>query len=352
MVSVNEVGSWEGFIWHLGGSDATGGTTAADYEADLNSILAGLDDLNGRGADYPAVICAMGSRTSTAWDAVMRIRRAAANVAAARAQAVYAEPRDVTLADAVHQDTKGNMRLAHSMSRHLAAAEAGAQAGPVVSSGSADGNVLTLSVTHAPGGTDLVGTGDWKSRIAVYPAGYVPTADNTGRLTISSAAIENGQIKLTLPAAPTADVDVYLYPHPDTTGATLDQRLIEDNYTADGVSHGRQVLPTTFAPVTIEVAEAPPVDPPASELLPASAVMLTAMDGATPAFAAAKFGQGQSTLNAPCRLLAPGPVLPASGSLTMTCWFMSNMTPPSTGFFMGERGRVMICVQTDGRRAS
>jgi Concanavalin A-like lectin/glucanases superfamily len=284
LVSINEVDAWEGFIWHLGGSDATGGTTAASYMASLNSILAALDGLNGRGSDYDAVICSMGSRVATTdWAAVARIRQAAKDVAEARTGAIYAEPRDVDLVDTVHQTDAGNVRLARSMSRHLAAASAGAIAGPTVTGATLDGTALTLSVTHAPGATAMVATGDITSRLAVYPAGYAPTAGSTGRLAISSATVTANAINITLAAAPTTDVDVYVYPHPDTTGATLGARVIADNYTADGIPHGRQAVPTTDAPVTADHTGT--VTPPESTY-----PVLTLRNGSA-AYAAGRFGQ-------------------------------------------------------------
>lgn len=311
LVSVNEADAWEGFIWHLGGSDATGGTTAASYMASLNSILTALDGLNGRGSDYDAVICAMGSRTTGDWDAVARIRQAAKDVAEARAGAIYAEPRDVDLVDTVHQSDAGNVRLARSMSRHLAAAAAGSIAGPTITGATLDGTSLTLSVTHAPGATALVATGDITTRLAVYPAGYVPTATTTGRLAISAATVTANAINITLASAPTTDVDVYVYPHPDTTATTLSSRLIADNYTADGIAHGRQVLPTTDAPVTADYTGT--VTPPAP-----SYPALTPRNG-TAAYTAGRFGQAMNA-NGSFVAATAGPIRPAGRTWGQEGW--------------------------------
>ena len=186
---MDEVKGFESFIWHIGGTDSANSTPAETYAANMNTIIDALAGLNSRGAAFSSCVTATATRKSGEWQGVMRIRRAAQAVAASRANTIYCEPRDVTLRDQVHQDTAGNIQLAHATARHFAALEQGQDvAGPVLVAAIAKFNQVFLTFAM-PAGMQLVGLGDWKTRLSVYPQGVQPVVGTAGRLTVTDAAI-------------------------------------------------------------------------------------------------------------------------------------------------------------------
>ena len=304
---LNSVGGFEGFYWHLGGTDATDGTAAAAYEADLDAILNDLTTRNPR--SFHAVITAMAARVSTAWAAVQRIRRAAKAVADRRANAIYAEPRLIPLADDVHQTPEGNIALARSVSRHFAAIEAGVKAvGPSLASAAVTGTTLTLTFNLASGAS-LVGSGAWHSRIGVYPAGATPT---TGRISVASGTVSGATATLQLATDPDGPVDVYVYDHPDPSGNGAETATLTDNVTTDGFSVGRQAVPTTSGPV-VSTYEAGATPPP-----PVSYPALSRVAG-TEAYTAGKFGQAVNNAGS-FYAVAPTPLSPTTPAWGAESW--------------------------------
>ena len=337
---MNQVKAFEGFVWHLGGTDHTSGVSPATYKANLETIISALTSLNERGTNYLATITAMASRRSGNWASVQGIRRAAKEVADAMVNAIYCEPRDVTLRDQVHQDTGGNVQLAHATARHFAAlAQGQTVAGPVLTSAAAKGQDVTLQFSVGQA-LSLVGAGDWHTRaIHVYPAGVAPVEGSAGRLSVVSGDITAAnQAVIRLGADPNGPVDVYIYNHPDPSNALIFAARLSDNFTNDGVPYGRQAVPSTDGPV-VSTYE------PGSSLLPAASLILTAQDGLTPQFTSeGRFGSAFTTLAQGVRLFTPGSVLPVGGSFAMECWFRSNFDHTATGFIMGQSDRVMVAV--------
>lgn len=290
---LDAVGGFEAFYWHQGGDDAGAGTSAATYQAGLTAIFNDLASHNAaRGANFEKYVTAMATRTSggagnTA--SVQTIRKAASDWAAAN-NAVYLEPHDVTLEDAVHQGQPGNIVLARHLHR---ATQPATDNGPTISSGTRSGTAITLTTSAA---VSLVGSPT--DRFAVYASGTSTTA-----LAIASLAASGTTITLNLSADPgtTQALDVYWLRHPDPSGTSAAANMIYDTYTADGLPNGRQLQPTLGGPVAIAGGTATPTPSPtptpAPTPTPTSSVMqdtFSAADGTNLTSRTADTGQSWS----------------------------------------------------------
>lgn len=247
---VQEVGGFEAAYGHIGGTDAGGGTTEADYKTRLSAIYAALTPFNAvRGSSYSIIHCAMATRLSggagTAAQ-ITAIRKASKDWCAANA-AGYREPHFVELisGDAVHQGNRGNILLAEDAHRGFVEIEgrvSNAQA-PVLSAGVRSGAVITLTATLSSSASSLVEAGDASGRFKVYTAG-TSTAH-----TVSSVTVSGDQIEITLSSAPSnaTALDVFWLYHPDPSGTTADENMIYDDVNPESLTAGRQLAPTHTA---------------------------------------------------------------------------------------------------------
>jgi hypothetical protein len=240
---LDAAGGFEAFYWHQGGDDAGAGTSAAAYQAGLTGVFGDLASRNAaRGSSYERYVTAMATRLaggagSTA--AVQTIRKAASDWSAAN-NAVYLEPHDINLEDAVHQGQPGSIVLARHLHRAMSAAT---DTGPTITGASRVTTAITLTTSGA-----LALVGAPTNRFTVYAAGTITTP-----LTVSSVAVSGSSITLNLAADPgdAQALDVYWLRHPDPSGTTAAANMIYDTYTADGLSVGRQLQPTLAAPVAV-----------------------------------------------------------------------------------------------------
>ncbi len=241
---IAETGAWEAFWFYMGGSDASNSTTEAAFTSGLTSLMTDINTRNGYTGTIPKIFTATGTRTSETMAQVLNIRRAVAAVAAAQG-GTWFEPRDCALYDAVHPSQTGNVTLGAGLHR----AFSGAWSQPVLTSATRSGAVITLGFSTA-GGTQMAVSGSPVGRIAVYPAGTTSTA-----YTVSSVTASGTQLTVTLASDPAADVDVWLYPHPDS--AILATQFIGDSYSADGYATGRPAQMSLTATTIAAAASVP-----------------------------------------------------------------------------------------------
>ncbi|RWR29854.1 hypothetical protein D2T29_13810 [Sinirhodobacter populi] len=225
---IAETGAWEAFWFYLGGSDAVAGTTEAVFAERLASLMADVNSRNGYAGPVTRIFTATGTRTSETMAAVLNIRRAVAAAAAAEG-GIWFEPRSSALVDQVHPSQAGNVTLGAALHR----AFAGHWNEPVLTSATRSGAVLTLNFTTSDGAAMTV-SGNPVGRVAVYPAGTT-----TGSKTVASVTAAGSTVMVTLASDPGGDVDVWLYPHPDSNTAAFLAQFIGDSYTADGQASGR-----------------------------------------------------------------------------------------------------------------
>lgn len=251
------VGGFETWMIHHGGSDASAGTTQAQFEANLDAIVADAAAHNAvLGSGFDKIVCTLATRLAGAGGTVANtqaIRRAGRHWASANS-ARYIEPHDVNLEDNVHQGQPGNIRLAHQFHRATrpGLGLSGSNDGPVITSaarasGSRD---IVLSVALPSGATALVSVGDPSTRFKVYPSGALSGALALDAVTPISVGVDT--ITLRLAADPGAGaVDVHAFLHPDPSGTTADANIIYDNHVdGDGIANGRQLTPTIDAVAT------------------------------------------------------------------------------------------------------
>jgi hypothetical protein len=266
---LDAVGGFEAFYWHHGGDDAGAGTSAGAYKAGLSAVFGDLNSHNAaRGSSIERYVTTMATRTSggAGNTASVQAIRVAASEWAASNGAVYLEPHDVTLEDAVHQGQPGNITFARHLHRATTAAT---DNGPAIVSGTraaAGPIVLTTSAAVA-----LIGTPT--DRFAVYPTGTLTTA-----LAIAGLSVSGATITLNLSADPgnAQALDVYWLRHPDPSGTTAAANMIYDTYTSDGLPNGRQLQPTLGGPVVIAAPGGTPTPTPT----PTPSVMKDTFTGA------------------------------------------------------------------------
>lgn len=236
-VARSDVGSdFEFVLWHQGEDDAVAGTTKTNYKTGLDNVYSACRTLTGRSTTTlkfgVGILGNMDNATAT--DATMdAIRQGQLEWVRDTTGAFFAGcSYDMVRTDTVHWTApyyeRMGRRYAQAVLEQLGEVATGSE-GPKISSarrasGSAD---IYLSVTH-DGGTGLEeddGTTDGGSL-----TGFEASDDAfSTNLTISSTAFSNGQIKLTLSAAP-ADEDTIVVRHqygenPDISNPVYDDQL-------------------------------------------------------------------------------------------------------------------------------
>jgi hypothetical protein len=263
---LDAVGGFEAFYWHQGGDDAGAGTSKATYKSGLDAMFADIAQHNAIwGTNFTKLLTAMATRLSggAGTTAAVTMIRQAAKEWAATNSGIYVEPHDLNLEDAVHQGQPGNIVLAQHAHRALATNDVGPTFGtPTLST---DNTTLYIPVNLPSGATGLVLTGNAKSRLSVFPTGT-----QANPLTISTLTYDgtNKRLVAALSAAPTTNVDVYAFLHPDPSGTTANADMIRDDRTdGDGIAVGRSLEPTTTGPVTATVNVAAPAGPPVGTVI-------------------------------------------------------------------------------------
>jgi len=246
---LNAAGGFEAFYMHIGGTDAGVPTAAADFATGFTTFFSSLTALNGaRGSSFARYVTAMATRLATGTEVNVRNLRSALKAwAAGTGAAMYLEPRDVTLADDVHQDPAGNIRLAQHLYRATRSeASLAADAGPTLASavratGSAD-ILLTFNLPTGATSLSMVGAGQLRFVVSVANDTTPLALDATTPIVVGTNTIT---LKLAAVPANTVALDIWVLKHPDPSGTTAASAMIYDNHTnGDGIAVGRHLTPS------------------------------------------------------------------------------------------------------------
>jgi hypothetical protein len=337
------VGGFEAFYWHQGGDDAGAGTSAASYQAGLTGFFNDIAARNAvRGPSFERYVTAMATRaaggagtTST----VQTIRKAALDWSIANG-AVYLEPHDIVVEDAVHQSMQGNITLARHVHRATTAAT---DQGPIIVSGTRNGTVVTLAAS-AP--VTIVGSPT--DRFSIYASGTSTTA-----LAVASLSANGSTITVNLTADPGTSqaLDVHWLRHPDPSGTTPAANIIYDTYTADGIPNGRQLQPTVSGPVTVSApagtSTPTPTPTPTPTRTPVLSDTFTGTNGTDLTTRAADTGQTYSRAAGATGAIVINNNEAASGDNTGSV-YLSSLVPASADYTVKAKFKFVSAVTGSG----
>jgi hypothetical protein len=264
---LGEVGGFEAFIWFQGHSDR--GTS--DYGGILENRFAEFAGYNAlRGQDFDRIVATIPNVQHPAYaedqEAILSLRASAKAWCEANG-AAYVQPHDIEMDDTLHQNQAGNITLAgHFHRASLPGLGLGeGHLGPQVTGGSRSGTIVTLDVTHRPGGTTLIGEGSFANLFSLVAVGEVGPP-----LSIAQASVSDDTVTLELAEDPGAsELDLHVNLSPDR-GAPWADNIYDDRLGGDGLGFGRP-LETTLAPVRITAMAAPATVPAAIDDLSVAA---------------------------------------------------------------------------------
>lgn len=235
-------GDCEAVIWLQGETDAQNGVSYATYLSNLQNIFNTINTHTGRSV-LPFGVVIVGPATS-GWAAsenlMQSIRKAQIDfVVANAASGAFIAGTDIDgdlAGGTVHinetsQLTQG-ARYTEAIKRRFSGATYGIE-GPVISSATRSGTVITVNVTQY-GGTALVGTGQQAFRVF----------DGGSPVTINSAAVVGNSITLTLNSTPSGTVTLdYAMANAPFGATTTSDEVCYDNQIIPGSSVGLPLQP-------------------------------------------------------------------------------------------------------------
>ncbi len=322
------VGGWEEFIWFQGHSDSQSGTTQLVYYDRLTTLFADVTSRNSRGASYERVLCSVPNIGNTSWGTADRIAgyRQVQKDWADINGGVVVYPIDVQMvADGVHQDQVGALRLGSHFSRAMR----GLAVPTITSATRINGTDIELAVSLPSGATSLVSVGSPATRFNVFLRGRTDTPlalDGVTPITVGTNTIT---LKLAASQANNVHLDVWLGRGADTGNG--DDSIILDN-SSDGFSFGRQVY-----------ADPRPITAPA--ITPAATGVALANGTPAPAYAV-NTGFGQMRTSG--RALSAANGLPLAATYTIEARLRKSAAG-ATEVAIGESNTLYVGVHSSGR---